>query len=330
MNIESARSLKESLMSTVIPSLVEALPMARAYGLPAGPVLTVEQNPRALALGVVPAGKGFKLAVRVQHRALLKGSRIEQIRKRAKGEVDVKYIGRVHVRAAANLRSRQRPLVIGCSVGHFKITAGTLGAFVRPRGGGDLAILSNNHVLANENRGRTGDAILQPGSYDGGVTPGDEVAQLGKFIRVRRGQTNFVDAAIATVNTSIKFDAVTMARIGKLKGLGATPIVDELEVSKVGRTTATTKGKITAFELDNVMVDYDMGTLRFDNQLEIEAGHHPFSSGGDSGSLIVDSDCLAVGLLFAGSDAGGQHGHGTTFANPIHPVLDALDVALEL
>lgn len=328
MNIDSARGLKQSLMATVVPSLVEALPAARAYGLPAAPVRTVEQNPRALALGVVSANKGYKIAIRVQHRALLDSPKVEQIRKRAKGEVDVRYIGRVHVRSNT-LRNKHRPLVIGCSVGHYKITAGTLGAFVRPKAGGSPAILSNNHVLANENRARSGDAILQPGVYDGGANPGDAIAQLSKFIRLRRSGVNLVDAAFATVAEGIKIDAATLAGIGKLKGLGPTPIVDELEVSKAGRTTGTTTGRVTAFELDGVMVDYDAGTLRFDNQLEIEADDKPFSSGGDSGSLIVDRDCLAVGLLFAGSDQGGMHGHGTTYANPIHPVLDALDVALE-
>ena len=93
---------------------------------------------------------------------------MEDLTKLAKGEVDVRYIGLVEKRAGPWHRQRRRPLCIGCSVGHFNVTAGTLGAFVRPRGGGPLAILSNNHVLANENRGKKGDDILQPGAIDDG------------------------------------------------------------------------------------------------------------------------------------------------------------------
>jgi hypothetical protein len=52
-------------------------------------------------------------------------------------------------------------------------------------------------------------------------------------------------------------------------------------VGKVGRTTSTTRGKVTAFELDNVYVNYDIGTLQFNNQVEIEGdGDDPFSQGG--------------------------------------------------
>jgi hypothetical protein len=327
MQLDSVRSLKQDIVSTVLPKLVERLPTAHSYGLPAAPIPKVEENPRALALGISPEGNGFKLAVRIQHRGLLQSNQLHQIERRAKGETDVRYIGRVHIRAAS-LRARQRPLIIGCSVGHQKITAGTLGAFVRPKAAGPLAMLSNNHVLANENRAKPGDATLQPGTYDGGKVSADEVAKLTRFVRLRRTGANTVDAAFATLDDGIDADVTKLRGIGKLKGVRSGTVVDEIEVAKVGRTTGATHGRVTAFEVDDVVVDYDLGSLRFNNQLEIESDDAPFSSGGDSGSLIVDSDRFAVGLLFAGSDQGGVHGHGTTYANPIQAVLDALDVRL--
>jgi hypothetical protein len=101
-------------------------------------------------------------------------------------------------------------------------------------------------------------------------------------------------------------------------------------VHKVGRTTGQTTGRITAFDLDNIDVEYDMGTLRFDNQIEIEGtGRRGFSDSGDSRSLIVDVELRAIGLLFAGGDEGGTNGMGLTYANPIDAVLDALKVNLE-
>ena len=86
---------------------------------------------------------------------------------------------------------------------------------------------------------------------------------------------------------------------------------------------------MTAFDVDNVVVNYDIGNLRFDGQLEIEGtGRHAFSDGGDSGSLIVNSNMQAVALLFAGGDTGGSNGLGLTYANPIAQVLKALNATL--
>ena len=98
---------------------------------------------------------------------------------------------------------------------------------------------------------------------------------------------------------------------------------------KVGRTTGVRHGRVTAFELDGVTVDYDMGRLTFDDQIEIEGeGKRSFSDAGDSGSLIVDDERMASALLFAGGDHGGTNGKGLTYANPIDAVLRALRVEL--
>jgi hypothetical protein len=218
---------------------------------------------------------------------------------------------------------------MGASIGHFKITAGTLGAFVRSRDDGSVLILSNNHVLANENKARKGDAILQPGHFDGGQNPAQKVGELLRFVRLKKAGANLVDCAVASIDGDIKFDQRTLTGLGKLAGLGDAVLAENDAVGKVGRTTGTTKGRVSAFELDNVAVEYDIGVLKFDNQIEIEStDSSPFSQGGDSGSLIVDTNRRAVALLFAGSDQGGSNGQGLTFANPIRSVLDALKVDL--
>ena len=46
-------------------------------------------------------------------------------------------------------------------------------------------ILSNNHVIANSNLCSTGDKILQPGVYDGGVVGKDDVASLDRWVEVK-------------------------------------------------------------------------------------------------------------------------------------------------
>lgn len=77
---------------------------------------------------------------------------------------------------------RFRPAPGGVSIGHVAITAGTLGCLVRK--GGRLLILSNNHVLANSNDARSGDAIIQPGRSDGGQDPRDRIARLESFVPI--------------------------------------------------------------------------------------------------------------------------------------------------
>lgn len=86
---------------------------------------------------------------------------------------------------------------------------------------------------------------------------------------------------------------------------------------------------MTAVKVDNVSVFYDLGLLRFDNQIEIDGyGYEPFSDGGDSGALVVDNDQLAVGLHFSSSGQGGTNDKGLSYANPITVALDKLNADL--
>ena len=97
---------------------------------------------------------------------------------------DVVEVGRLE--ALLNPRDRYRPNIpAGVSIGHYKVTAGTLGAIVFDKNTGEPLILSNNHVLANSNDAEIGDAILQPGPTDHGVRPDDVVAKLHRFEMLR-------------------------------------------------------------------------------------------------------------------------------------------------
>jgi hypothetical protein len=329
MKLDSARELKTQLLSAAVRTL-EAPAAIRAMGVRAQSSDVVNDPLRTVALGIGRSGQQHVLAVRLQRRALVNHPVLDDIRKKAKGEVDIRYVGRVlKLETPSKLQKRRRPLVIGCSIGHFSITAGTLGCFVKDRKSKATLILSNNHVLANENNAKKGDAILQPGSFDKGKRPKDVAANLQTFVKLKARAVNFVDCATAAPVAGIAFDARTLGSFGKLAGVGSAVTEDGTVVHKVGRTTGETSGRVTAFELDNVIVGYDIGNLRFDNQVEIEgAGLKSFSDGGDSGSLIVDEALNAVALLFAGGDEGGTNGMGLTYANPIHAVLDALRVDL--
>lgn len=294
----------------------------------AGPRARGVQAPLAgIALGARPINAGeYRLAVRVQDREAMRGPLLGRIEAAARGEVEVRYVGRIVKRDAPFFQARRRPLIIGASVSHPEVTAGTLGGFVQA-GADVLHLLSNNHVLADENRGEVGDAILQPGSADGGSDPPDAVATLSFFAPLTEGGPNRVDAALARIADEVEVDAETLVEVGTLAP-GVLPPSEASEVMKLGRTTGVTSGRVTAFELDGVEVAYDaFPSLRFDDQIEIEGnGAGPFSQGGDSGSLIFSAGGRqAVGLLFAGGEAGGVD---VTYANPIGLVLEAMGAQL--
>jgi hypothetical protein len=320
MRLESVRSLKEELLSTVTRRVLtrSALPREAREVASALPVMA---PPPSIALGIEGRDGNYRLAVRIQEVTPGLQRNIDRIFEQARGEASIKIIGRL-VKQQPWHRSRNRPLLAGGSVGHPNITAGTLGCFVTASGN-DRLVLSNNHVLADENRAAVGDSILQPGSRDGGQFPQDRVATLSNFVPLSDTQKNQVDAAVALLDEGVQDAGNTLTGLGLLQGMRSNPIEGGETVLKIGRTTGLTRGRVSAFDVDDVWVGYDMGVIGFDGQIEIEPeGDSPFSLGGDSGSLIVDEDFRAVALLFAGNDV------DVTFANPIEEVVQALGVGL--
>ena len=329
MLLESARELK-SLMLQNLASAVASPNVARSLGIRAQAFEPTADAMRSIAVGIYIDGKQHRLAVRVQRRALESHPIVDQMRKTAKGEIDVRFVGKLQKRETPSaLQKRRRPLVIGCSIGHYKITAGTLGCFVVDRATDEILVLSNNHVLANENNAKAGDPILQQGKFDGGTLAKSVAGKLKSFVKLKKTVANFVDCAVSTIKSGVKHQQSKLGSFGELAGLAPEFVSAGTKVHKVGRTTGETTGLVTAFEIDNIVVGYDIGNLRFDNQIEIEGGGaHAFSDGGDSGSLIFNGDRQAVALLFAGGDSGGSNGMGLTYANPIRAVLKALKVDL--
>lgn len=240
-----------------------------------------------------------------------------------------------------------RPAPGGVSIGHLNVTAGTLGCLVLK--GGELFILSNNHVLAATNLGKKGDPIIQPGKHDGG-TMADQIATLEEFVPIDFGTSpttcsaakaveqllnvvakgigsshrvvsyqeskveNQVDAALAR---PLSLDLVErrILHIGVPKGSRGAAL--GMNIKKSGRTTGFTTGRITQIDA-TVQVSYDSaGVATFTDQFVAGA----MSAGGDSGSAVLDEEDYVVGLLFGGSQS-------TTIINPIQLVLDALDTTI--
>jgi len=333
MELDSVRGLKAEISREIVAQAeAETAVSYAAFASAEMSRIAEESNARhgTIALGVANASNErhneYRLAVRLTDESAPLMRRAEDIRAAAKGEADIRVIGRVIKQQPPWHRQRNRPLMIGGSIAHHAITAGTLGCFVKEVGRDVPLILSNNHVLANENKGALGDTICQPGPADHGKNPGDKVAELLRFIPLEPGGTNLVDCALAALHDDMAFDHVTLTGLGVLGGLD---LAIGANVSKIGRTTGLRHGNVTAFEMDNLLVGYDMGVLRFDNQIEIEgADADAFSDAGDSGSLVVDNNKRAVAMLFAGSSSGGRNGKGLSYAHPLGQVLDVLNVEL--
>jgi hypothetical protein len=234
----------------------------------------------------------------------------------------------------------------GVSMSHYRATAGTFGCLVHR--GGEVFILSNNHVLADTNKGQLGDAILQPGPADGG-TMDNRIATLAEYVPIDFGTSapecrvaklsasclnliartfrsrhqlqavkqtagvNRVDAALARpVSSEVVSDDIL--HIGSPVGLSEAQL--GMEVHKTGRTTGYTRGIVTQLDA-TVRVEYDGASALFSGQIVTS----PMSEAGDSGAAVLDMDRHVVGLLFAASE-------GATIVNPIDEVLSSLNVQL--
>ncbi|MGL5152264.1 MAG: hypothetical protein ACRC7N_17040 [Clostridium sp.] len=159
--------------------------------------------------------------------------------------------------------------------------------------------LSNNHVLAGDNTLPINSPILQPGLYDGGNPRTDVIAKLSKFVPIQylsafSFPVNYVDCAIAQV-TIPSFVSPSIYGIGNIRGINLKPNLG-LSVQKAGRTSAYTTGKILALGV-TMQAGYSGGkTALFVNQIVTTS----MASAGDSGSLVLDNNNYAVGLLFQG------------------------------
>jgi hypothetical protein len=222
-----------------------------------------------------------------------------------------------------------RPVPIGISTGHPAVTAGTIGA--RVRDGQGVYALSNNHVYAVENLATQGDAVIQPGTYDGGSSPADDIGNLARWQHLVFSTPpytciNVIDAALASTTTDQLGNSTPPGvGYGTPRSTTVLPALN-MKVKKVGRTTGFTKGTIQAINA-TVAVGYSNGNVAcFIGQIITTN----MSAGGDSGSLVVvdgkgqsrADDRKPVGLLFAGSPT-------ATVLNPIDPVLITLGVTID-
>lgn len=238
---------------------------------------------------------------------------------------------------------RHRPLVSGLQVQNFDddsrqgevdrgfINIGTLGCFVH-LADGKSALLSNNHVIAGENRGVKGkDRVFQPGSTEAKTV--DQIATLTDFVDLlvspigatpRKGTViyNEVDAGVAEIAKEVEWAKgyLPLRRLVTPSGTAGAQVGDQ--VFKVGSTTGLTYGEVTDVTTIVGPIAYYSGPRWFRRSFIVEAlNGERFSDNGDSGSAIVRSDGRVVGILYAGN---GQQ----NYACPIDAILENLNCTL--
>ena len=238
--------------------------------------------------------------------------------------------------ASLSRTRRWRPAPAGVSVGRPDITAGTLGTQPLRTQDEKLVFLTNSHVAADSGRANRGDMVLQPGPYDGGTAPDDEIGSLLGFnvIDVDTSSPfpkNRTDSAIVEVTPDhLQTDiwelhedlrGFTDAEVGAIH-------------TKSGRTTGVTQAKCTARHA-NFNVRYSHGVAKMVDCDVFNA----MAKGGDSGSLIGmerEDGLHGTSLLFAGSSsltlgipmANVQEEHGQLTPVTSQDLVDADDMRI--
>ncbi|MGB3843547.1 MAG: hypothetical protein WBL71_05455, partial [Bacillota bacterium] len=202
-----------------------------------------------------------------------------------------------------------------------------------------------------DGKARHGDPILQPGVADGGVPDRDEIGYLERFIPVEMSgrvppcvatrsielamnrwlkvsrspvrvevvarslasSPNIVDAAVARPLSS-KVVNPHILGLGEIRGVREPEL--GLRVRKSGRTTGVTEGEIRVIDATVSVIYSDDLTATFIDQILTSK----MGDSGDSGSVGVDDEMNAVGLLFAGSNT-------FTIYNRMTNVLKMLEVS---
>lgn len=242
----------------------------------------------------------------------------------------------------------------GISIGHYRVSAGTLGAVAYDASTGKALMLSNNHVLANSSsrrdiRAKEGDPVYQPGTYDGGG-PNETIGHLLRFVPIRteayapdcpwaraaawagdrvvrmlhrryrlrlertETQGNLVDAAVAKPGSAQALDPDILG-LGQIRGVAeAEP---GQSIRKSGRSSGVNSGTVRAVGATLNVSLGDAGVARFDDQIVTTAMAQP----GDSGSVGLNEANEIVGLLFAGSEQ-------STIYNRIQNVMELLHIEL--
>jgi hypothetical protein len=250
----------------------------------------------------------------------------------------------------AGIQISNRIIVLNEAGNGTVMSRGTLGCIAIDTTDDAPVILSNWHVLYGTS-GRTGDKVYQPPPTsippvqlgDLPVRPTDDADKIG--VLRRKEISNSVDGAIGAIDVSSCCHCCGIHFSNEIMGLSEsgrpprnTIVGDERAVSgmavfKVGKSTGRTEGVVVDDNHPAFVITKDGTTFTFSGQIAIQHVDNtkPFSTHGDSGSVIINLNNKIVGLLFAGGKKVKVKGVERPFAsiaNHISDVLTALKIRI--
>lgn len=263
-------------------------------------------------------------------------------------KTDVNEIPTKITAAAAYMydEAKYRPLSGGTKILSSKAEAsGTLGCFVYDNENANIALLTNCHTLMAYGE-EPGHPVGQPDfCCDDCCCRCGEIAQLTRGVWDEKN----VDCAIATLtgdhqdnwtNYVLDLGPVTSLPVDE-NGAPKDPPVAGDTVFKRGKSSGPTEGVILEITHADHPIEVGYTTKDghvkkyFTQQIAIVPKNpsKPFSSKGDSGSVIVNHLNQVIGLLFGDdeqTDNSGNvlHAATKTLANPIGNVLTALNISI--
>ncbi len=191
-----------------------------------------------------------------------------------------------------------RPLIGGVCFGtewyddpYYNLACGTLGAIIRDKNTHEEFLLTNRHVI-EDNYGEINFDVINPCDWDGPI--------VGRTSIVSSHYDELVDVALINPYVSTQR---TIKSIGEVQGASHPQV--GISVKKYGMKTGLTYGNI----LD---IDYSTNVEGIFYRDQILTTDMVIS--GDSGSVLLNNNNEAVGLLFAG-------GSGIAIANKISNVI---------
>jgi hypothetical protein len=192
--------------------------------------------------------------------------------------------------------------------------AGSLGGFFTMPGRDAIYGISNNHVLANLNSCAVGDAILRAGTNE-------QIATLSHWV------------PLSVMNANNTINVVDMALCKIMPGIPTTWQLDDSTLTKPAgyieprqfgvvymkeENGSVRRGKITKSIINHVM-QFDLcgKPYLFTKLIEIApTDGQPFSQPGNSGSIILSSSHLIVGLL-VGANSDSTKSYAVPFVDAI-------------
>jgi len=214
--------------------------------------------------------------------------------------------------------------------------AGTLGCLVQDEDG-EIFGLSNNHVTGGCNHSPVDLPVVAPGPLDMIANTMDPfcLGHHARSIPIALGipgavdHRNNMDAALLRI-ADVDFVSSMQREHYDTPSHTLDP-VPNMVVTKVGRTTGLTTGRVIAQAGIRVPVSYNIveapfvGTAYFEPVFVVQSSAGEFAMAGDSGSLVVGVDPngepVAVGIVFAVNG-------DLTYIQPINRVLEDLGVEL--